>query len=382
MTREEISRRHDEALEGKPAYDDLLAAVREHIKNAGFRVALAANKEMVALYYSIGKEMVARQDVKDWGTKGEVIDQLASDLRHDFPDMTGLSRSNLYRMRRFASEWPEESIVPRSVGQLPWRHNMALLVKLGNQDERLWYAHKALEHGWSSDVLVHQIESDLKGRTGTTTHNFDLALPPDIGSELAQEIFKDTYDLEFLRLAAGASEKDLQRAIEDGMTQFMMELGGRYDFCFVGRQVHLEVEGQDFYVDLMFYNRRHRFLLVSDLKIREFRAEDAGKMNLYLNVVDDRFRNPGDLPSIGLILCKERNKTVVRYALQGQTTPMDVASYRLLPEDVRKELPSIDEIQAGLDDIIESEAERHGERKALPPHDEGSIAENDGQDDV
>ena len=288
-------------ISNSKSYQDLLARLKSQIRTAQVRAAIAVNRELVLLYWEIGKEILQRQAEEGWGSK--VVDRLAKDLRSEFPDMSGLSRTNLLYMRAFAEIWSDEAIVQQVVGQLPWGHNVRLLDLVKHREERLWYAHAAIENGWSRNVLVLQIESGLYRRQGKAITNFQATLPAP-QSDLAQQIIKDPYIFDFLTLTTEARERDLERGLLEHLRQFLIELGT--GFAFVGSQVPLEVGGEDFKVDLLFYHLKLRCFCVIDLKMTPFKPEYAGKMNFYLSAVHDMFRHPDDKPSIGLTLCKTR----------------------------------------------------------------------------
>ncbi len=337
----------DRAIERHPAgYDELLVQLKERIRGAQVRAALSVNRELVLLYWSIGRDILARQQEQGWGAK--VIERLAGDLRHEFPEMKGFSPRNLKYMRAFAAAWPEEAIVQQVVAQLPWGHNVRLLDYVKDHAERAWYVHVTIENGWSRSILVHQIESGLYHRQGRAITNFERVLPPP-QSELAAQILKDPYSFDFLTLAQDAQERDLQRGLLQHLRDFLLELG--VGFAFVGSRVHLEVGGEDFYVDLLFYHLRLRCFVVVDLKIGKFEPEFVGKMSFYLSAVDDRLRHPSDQRSVGIILCKTQTRIIAEYALREVAKPMGIATYRLgtsLPEDLRGSLPSVEDLEAEL----------------------------------
>jgi len=322
-------------------YAALLSELKERIRSARLRAAMAVNQELILLYWSIGRDILARQSAEGWGAR--VIDRLAADLRRDFPDMTGLSARNLKYMRAFAEAWPDEPIVQQAVARLPWGHNVRLLEAVKGPDERLWYARQAVEHGWSRNVLVHQIESGLFARQGNAITNFARTLPAP-QSDLAQELIKDPYNFDFLALGPEMSERELERGLLDHLRALILELGK--GFAFVGSQYPLEVGGQDYYLDLLFYHLRLRCFVVVELKIEDFKPEFAGKMNFYLSAVDELVRHESDGPTIGIILCKGKNAVVVEYALRDTARPMGVAEYRmspLLPARLESELPTVQE---------------------------------------
>ena len=318
-------------------YESFFKSLKERVQAVQLRAALSVNRELVLLYWSIGRDILARQKNQGWGAK--VIDRLAADLRREFPEMTGFSPRNLKYMRTFAEAWPDEQIVQAPLAQITWYHNIALIEKLTNAEQRLWYARKAIENGWSRNVLVHQIESGLFRRQGNAPTNFTRTLPA-LQSELAQQVIKDPYNFEFLSLAEEAKERDLERALIDHLRDFLLELG--VGFAFVGSQYPLEVGGQEFRIDLLFYHLRFRGYIVIELKVEEFKPEFSGKMNFYLSAIDDLLRHPDDQPSIGIILCKSKNKTVAEYALRDLGKPVGISDFALqerFPDASRRACP-------------------------------------------
>jgi predicted nuclease of restriction endonuclease-like (RecB) superfamily len=334
-----MKRKHPELPD---RYDAFLQELKERIRSAQVRAALSVNRELVLLYWGIGRDILTRQQSEGWGAK--VVDRLAHDLLQAFPGMTGFGARNLKYMRAFAEAYPEQQFVQQVVAQLPWGHNVRILEMVKAPEQREWYIRQAVESGWTRNVLVHQIESGLHQRQGRAVTNFQRTLPAP-QSELAQELLKDPYNFDFLTLGPEMLERDLERALIDHLRDFILELGK--GFAFVGNQYHLEIGGQDYFIDLLFYHLHLRCYVVIDLKIEEFKPEFAGKMNFYLSAVDDKLRHPDDIPSIGLILCKGKNGIVVEYALRDTGKPMGVAQYRLtesLPEQMQAELPTNDEI--------------------------------------
>jgi predicted nuclease of restriction endonuclease-like (RecB) superfamily len=330
-------------------YAALLGNLKTQIRQAQTRAALSVNRELVLLYWQIGQAILARQAQAGWGAK--VIGQLAQDLQREFPDLKGLSPRNLQYMQQLAATWPDPELVQQLVSQLPWGHNIALLQKVKDPAAREWYARATIQHGWSRNILIHQIESRLMERQGQATSNFDRALPAS-QSELAQHLLKDPYNFDFLSLGTEALERDLERGLLTHLRDFMLELG--VGFAFVGSQVHLEVGGEDFYLDLLFYHLHLRCYVVIDLKIGDFKPEYVGKMNFYLSAVDDLKRHPQDAPSIGLLLCKTQNKVIAEYALRGVNKPLGIASYQLaeaLPNDWAGQLPSVEQLEQELEKL-------------------------------
>ena len=298
------------------------------------------------LYWRIGRDILVRQETEGWGAR--VIDRLSSDLRAAFPEMQGFSPRNLKYMRAFAATWADEAIVQGLLAQLTWYHNLTLLEKVARVEHRLWYARQAIEHGWSRNVLLAQIETSVHERAGKALTNFKATLPPP-HSDLAQQTLKDPYVFDFLTLGPDAQERDLERGLLEHVRDFLLELG--VGFAFVGSQVHLEVGGEDFYVDLLFFHLRLRCFVVIELKTGAFKPEYAGKMNFYLSAVDAQLRREGDHPSIGLVLCKEKNKVVVEYALRDTKKPIGVSAYRLLeklPAKLKGSIPTVEELEAEL----------------------------------
>ena len=331
-------------------YQDLLARLKSQIRTAQLRAAVAVNQELVFLYWRIGTEILARQKEDGWGTR--VIERLAKDLRSEFPDMQGLSPRNLGYMKAFAEAWPEEAILQQLAAKLPWFHNCVLLDKVKDTTERLWYIQQAILNGWSRNVLVMQIEGGLYRRQGKAITNFEATLPsPE--SDLAQQLIKDPYNFDFLTLTKEAQERDLERELLAHLRQFLVELG--VGFAFVGSQVPLEVGGEDFKLDLLFYHLKLRCFVVIDLKMGSFKPEYAGKMNFYLSAVDDILRHPDDKRSIGLILCKAKNGIVAEYALRDIAKPLGISEFKhleKLPEQLKGTLPTIEEIEAELGNNI------------------------------
>ena len=343
------SSNNDEAvsLGHAPAgYTDWLADLKGRIHKAQQRAALAVNRELVLLYWQIGQDILARQAAQGWGAK--VIERLAHDLRAAFPDMKGFSPRNLKYMRAFAEAWPDAEFVQQAAALLPWGHNLVLLDKLPGPETRKWYAAKALEHNWSRNVLVMQIEARLLERSGTAVTNFTehLAAPQ---SDLARESLKDPYRFDFLGLTDEAQERDIEEALVKHVTDFLLELGA--GFAFVGRQVLLDVGGEEFFIDLLFYHLKLRCYVVIELKGGKFKPEHLGQLSFYLSAVDAQVKHAQDGPTIGMLLCKSKNKVVAEYALRGKAQPLGVAEYQLvesLPAELQTQLPSIEQIEREL----------------------------------
>jgi predicted nuclease of restriction endonuclease-like (RecB) superfamily len=327
-------------------YADWLAELKSRIHSAQQRATLAVNQELVLLYWQIGRDILARQLEQGWGSK--VIDRLAHDLRTAFPSMQGFSPRNLKYMRAFADAWPDGEFVQQAVARLPWGHNLVLLDKLPGPGTRSWYAAKALEHNWSRNVLAMHIEARLLERSGAAATNFPATLPAP-QSDLARESIKDPYRFDFLGLSDEAPERAIEHALVRHVTEFLLELGA--GFAFVGRQVLLDVAGDEFFIDLLFYHLKLRCYVVIELKAGKFKPEHLGQLSFYLTAVDAQIKHPQDGPTIGLLLCKGKNKVVAEYALRSHVQPLGVAEYQLvesLPPELQTSLPSIEQIEREL----------------------------------
>lgn len=312
------------AQTSEQGYQDWLNQLKTQIRSSQQRAILAVNQELVLLYWQIGQDILQRQTEQGWGAK--VIDRLSKDLSDEFPEIKGFSTRNLKYMRKFAEAWQDKQIVQQAVALLPWGHNLVLLDKFSDNETRLWYAQKAIEHGWSRNVLVHQIESGLLERTGQAVNNFSHTLP-EIQSDLATQTFKDPYIFDFLSLGEAYHERELEAALTQHIMAFLLELGT--GFAFVGKQRHIEVGGDDFYIDLLFYHLQLRCYVVIELKTGDFKPEHIGQLNFYVTAVDRQLKTEHDTPTIGLLLCKSRNEVVVEYALNQNPQPIGVAVYQL-----------------------------------------------------
>ena len=330
-------------------YADWLAELKTRIHTAQQRAALAVNRELVLLYWQIGRDILARQAEQGWGAK--VIERLAHDLRTAFPQMKGFSPRNLKYMRAFAEAWPDAEFVQAVLAQLPWYHQLALLDKLPDAESRRWYAAKAMEHNWSRNVLVMQIETRLRERSAAAVTNFAQCLPQP-QSDLARESLKDPYRFDFLGLTDAAQEREIETALVRHVTEFLLELGT--GFAFVGRQVLLDVGGDEFFIDLLFYHLKLRCYVVIELKGGKFKPEHLGQLGFYMTAVDRQIKHEQDNPTIGLLLCKSKNKVVAEYALGDKSQPMGIAEYKLLeslPAELQSSLPSIEQIEQELTQI-------------------------------
>ena len=329
------------------SYERLLSGLKKRIKAANVRAAISVNAELIALYWQIGKEILAKQDEEGWGTK--VIDWLSQDLKREFPGTSGFSQTNLKYMKTFAESWPDWSIGQQLVDQIPWSHNMVILQQVKELDARLWYIQKTIENGWSRNVLILQIESELYERQGGALSNFKQHLPPS-QSDLAQQLVKDPYNLEFFSLPEKAVERDLEKALVTHIQEFLLELG--VGFAFVGSQYRLEVGGEEFFIDMLFYHLQLRCYVVIDLKMGAFKPEYSGKMNFYINAVDDLLRHTDDQPTIGIILCKAKNKAIAEYSLRQTEAPLAIATHKL-PPPLKNKMPSPEVLEKEMDVVVE-----------------------------
>jgi predicted nuclease of restriction endonuclease-like (RecB) superfamily len=360
-----------------------LVDIKQRVRYAQTSAMLAINAELIRLYWEIGALIDARQSKEGWGTG--VIPRLARDLHNELPEEKGFSERNIKRMLAFYREYPHLKFMPRPVAQtasppkvpqpvaqmndagvrlaslfpaelilaLPWGHHAELMAKVKEPATRQWYMQAAIAHGWSRNILVMQIETSAHARLGRTTSNFTRRLPPP-DSDLARQTLKDPYIFDFLTLEVGFNERELETGLVAHLEKFLLELG--QGFAFIGRQYHLDIGDQDFYIDLLFYHLKLRCYVVIDLKRGDFKPEYAGKMNFYCSVVDDKLRHPDDKHTIGLILCQQPNRVLAEYTLRGIDKPIGVSGFELtraLPEPLRTSLPSIEQIENELRDIME-----------------------------
>jgi predicted nuclease of restriction endonuclease-like (RecB) superfamily len=336
-------------------YAAALTALKGLVREAQYRAQRVVNTAMIELYWNIGRTILDRQANEPWGSK--VLGRLAGDLRAEFPHMKGFSRTNLYNMRAFAAAWDgQDSIVQTPSGQLSWSHNVTLLTKLDDHGLREWYASRAAEHGWSVAVLEHQILSRLHVRTGAAPNNLEARLPSE-GSALAREIAKDPLVLDFLGLTEEAEELAIEEAMTLRMSQTLAEFGR--GFAFYGRQYHLDVEGEDFYIDLLLVHVPSNRFVVVELKSGKFKPEHLGQLNFYVAAVNDLVRFPGMAPTVGILVCGSKHEPTVRYALDGSSQPVAVSSYTYdaLPPEEQAALPSPEAITAALEQGVVTESE-------------------------
>lgn len=358
-------------------YQSWLTGLKDRIRVSQLKAAVRVNTELMLVYWQLGRGIVEKQQEAGWGDA--LIEQLSRDLSAAFPEMKGFSRTNLFYVRKWylfynreresvpqlvgqLSQVPplnsEQELIPQLVGLIPWGHNREIVTKCSDVREALFYVSETIRHGWSRAVLQHQLESGLYRRQGKALNNFDLTLPKP-QADLANETLKNPYNFDFLSLGSEAREKDLEDALADQITKFLLELG--QGFAYMGRQYRLNVGGDDFYLDVLLYHTKLRCHVVVELKVTEFQPEYAGKLSFYLNAVDAQLRHPNDNPSIGILLCKTPNKVVVEYSLKNAAAPLGVAEYRLthaVPEELKGELPTIEELEEELDRRLQSNGGR------------------------
>ena len=323
-------------------YLSIVESIKKEIRTAQYRATIRVNRELLMLYYSIG-DIINKH--KTWGNK--FIENLAADIKLSFPDATGYSVRNLKYMSKFSSRFPNQEIVQAALAQITWYHHIALMDKVKRPEEHIWYAKQAAENGWARNVLVHQIESGLYQRQVLTEKisNFENRLPSP-QSELATQTMKDPYIFDFIPFKSDMVERDIEKALVKDVTKLLLELGT--GFAFLGNQYHLNVGGDDFYIDLLFYNLNLRCYVVIELKTGEFKPEYAGQLNFYLSAVDGILKKEQDNPSIGLLLCKSKNDLVAEYSLKDMSKPIGVSSYRVtsdLPKELEHQFPSLEDIQ-------------------------------------
>ena len=335
---------------GKPQdYPRLLSEIKERIRSAQYEALKAVNKELVGLYWDIGRMIVERQDVEGWGKA--VVEQLAADLRTEFPGVGGFSSSNLWRMKAFFEAYTGLEKLAPLVREIGWSHNLAILERCKDPLEREFYLRMTRKFGWSKNVLIHQIDNQSYEKSLLGQTNFDQALTPELRAQ-AKLAVKDEYTFDFLELGEEHSERELERALIARIEDFLRAMGSM--FAFMGSQYRLEVDGKEFFIDLLLFHRRLRCLVAIELKVGEFLPEFVGKMQFYLAALDRQVRQEDENPSIGIILCKEKSRTIVEYALHDARKPIGVATYEItktLPKALKGQLPSPKDIAHLLEDL-------------------------------
>ena len=334
-----------------PDYAGLLAEVKERVRAARYAALKAVNKELVGLYWDIGRMIAERQKVEGWGKS--VVQQLAADLQAEFPGMRGYSAQNLWYMRQFFLEYHENVKLQPLVGEISWAKNLIIMGRCKDPLEREFYIRMTRKFGWTKNVLIHQIENQSYEKSLLGQTNFDQALTPKLRAQ-AELAVRDEYTFDFLGLGDEHSESELETALIARVEDFLRAMGGM--FAFMGSQFRLEVGGEEFFIDLLLFHRRLRCLVAIELKVGKFRPEFVGKMQFYLTALDRQVREESEGPSIGIILCKEKNRTVVEYALHDTRKPIGVATYRVsrqLPKELEGQLPSPQDIARLLETMNE-----------------------------
>ncbi len=327
-------------------YQSLFKDIKQKIRSSQLRAVLAVNAEMIGLYWQIGKSIAQKQTEKGWSAG--VIPQLSKDLKGEFPDLKGYSERNLGRMLAFYREYPEDSILPQAVAKLPWGHNILLIEKIKDQNLRFWYTQKCIENNWSRDVLDLQIRNKLVERQGKSINNFESTLPKPL-SDLANQTLKDPYIFDFLQLDENYREKDIENQLIQHLTKFLLELGK--GFAFVGSQYHLKISDKEYFIDLLFYHTRLKCFIVIELKNTCFIPEYTGKLNFYLSAVDSLVKDENDNPTIGILLCKDKNNIEAEFALRGINKPIGISEINFvesIPDHLKSSLPTIEELENEL----------------------------------
>lgn len=330
-------------------YNSFLVDIKTQIKLSQQKAFNAVNQEMISLYFNIGKMIDTWQKELGWGAK--VIDKLSLDILNEFPTMSGFSTRNLKLMVQFYKEYSNDEFVQPIVAQIPWTHNIILIQKIKDKNIRFWYMEQTLQNGWSKDILSLMIKSEVHNRTGNLVSNFSQILPP-LESDLVQQSFKDPYRFDFLTITEPFRERELENNLIKHMEKFLIELGS--GFAFVGRQYKLEIGDDEFYIDLLFYHLKLRCFIVVELKKGKFKPEYSGQVNFYCSAIDGILAHKDDKPTIGLILCQEKNEIVAEYSLRNMTQPIGISEYQLtevLPKEFESSLPTIEEIEQELKQI-------------------------------
>lgn len=329
-------------------YIDFIIELKQKIYSAKSKAILSANRLMIELYFEIGKDIVLKQESLGWGKS--VVEQLSKDLIGEFGEKSGYSAQNLWYMRQFYLMYKDTPNLQQLVGEIPWGSNILIFSKCKDEKERAYYIQNTLENSWNRNVLMHHIQTNLfqRDKIEAKINNFDVSLPSHL-SELAIDIVKSEYNLEFLEVSKDAHERVVENALTENIKKFLLELG--YGFSFIGNQYKLELGENDYFIDLLFFHRKLNALVAIELKVGKFKPEYAGKMNFYLNLLNDRVKMSHENPSIGIILCTDKDKLEVEYALQNVVQPMGVSTYTVndrLPQELSDMLPSKEDLEAQL----------------------------------
>jgi predicted nuclease of restriction endonuclease-like (RecB) superfamily len=334
-------------------YNDFIRQLKQKIQTSQIKASIRVNEELLKLYWDMAQMIIAKQKESSWGDS--IIQKISRDLKEEFPNIKGFSKTNLLYMKKWYLFWSDVNL-PQVVGEIfkiPWGHNREIITKLKETQEAIYYVKQTLHYGWSRAVLVHQIESRLYHREGKAVTNFETKLPP-LQSDLAKATLKDPYNFDFLSMSKKYNERELEDALIEHISHFLLELGS--GFAFVGRQYRLVVGGDEFFVDLLFYHIRLKCYVVVELKTVKFKPEFAGQLNFYVSAINAELKEPNDNPTIGILICKSKNNTVVEYALNSIDNPIGVSEYELvskLPTEFKSTLPTIEEIEAELKNIGE-----------------------------
>ena len=339
-----------------PAYQQLVADATHRVRTGQLAAFRAVNKELIELYWDLGKMILERQQQHSWGKS--VVELLSKDLQKEFPNVEGLSERNLWRMRTFHVSYKDSQFLPPLVAEIGWTHNYIILEKCKDPNERLFYIHQTKNLGWTKNVLVHQIENQSFQKTVLNQQNFEQTLPKNLQNQAVLAV-KDEYAFGFLELGDKHSEYELEQALINNIRKFLIEMGG--DFCFIGNQFIVDLNGKDYKIDLLLYHRGLQTLVAIDLKIGEFEPEHTGKMSFYLSLLDDKVRKPYENPSIGIIICKSKDHTTVEFALRDVNKPIGVATYNIsesLPKELSAFFPSSDELIKRIDAVMMAVADK------------------------
>lgn len=338
-------------VERSSEYREWLQAIKTQIKSSRNNVALAVNNHLIELYWELGKQIVDKITNANWGAK--IIELVSVDLKHEFPEIKGFSRRNLYAIKQWYEFYSLNfEFVPQAVAQLPWGHNRLIVAKIKEVPTAIFYSEEAIKNGWSRDVLENQIEGKLISRKANSTHNFDNTLP-GYQSKIAEQVFKDPYNFDFLGLQEDALEREIENELTSRITEFLLELGK--GFAYVGKQYKIEVSQNDYFLDLLFYHLELRCYIVIEIKSGRFKPEYAGKLNFYLSAADSQLKKTFDNASIGILLCRKKDKIEAEYSLRDINKPMGISEYKLteaIPDDIKSKLPTIEELEHDLNDKL------------------------------
>lgn len=337
----------------KNQFNSFLKSIKSKIYSAKSKAILSANRLMIELYFDIGRDIVERQETLGWGKS--VVEQMSKELIGEFGEKSGYSSQNLWYMRQFYNSYKDNPILQQLVGEIPWGSNIVIFTKCKDDLQKEYYIKNTIENGWNRNVLMHHIKTNLfeRDKIESKVNNFDVALPNEL-SELALDIIKSEYNLEFMEVAKNAHERQVENKLVENIKKFLLELG--YGFSFIDSQYKLTLGENEYYIDLLFFHRKLNALVAIELKVGKFKPEYAGKMNFYLNVLNDKVKMPHENPSIGIILCTDKDGLEVEYALQSVVQPMGVSTYTVkekLPTELENALPTKDELLNKLKEVID-----------------------------